>query len=144
MFFIGNLLSYSQIINCEEIEYSKNYKEEEYSTYHFVKSEFSMRSFKVFVVNDIIFFELISKIPKIFSEVPKQDYTDFYVLGISSFDLKNVTEIDKEIINNFLTEINEYRKNKNLSEVNVNIESSSNFVYLRSVDEICKYMICVH
>jgi hypothetical protein len=140
--FIGNLFCYSQIINCEEMEYSKDYKEKKYSTFHFVKSEFSMRSFQVFVVDDIIFFDLISRIPKIFSEVPKQDYTDFYVLGISNLDLKNLSEIEKEIIHNYLREINKYRKNKNLSVVNENIDSSPNIKYLKSVDELCQYMIC--
>ena len=121
LFLFSGLYCSSQIINCEEIEYSNKYGDKKYSTYHYVKSSFSKRNFQVFISNDTIFSDVIKKIPKIFNEIPKQDVTDFYVLGISEFNIEDISKIEKDLIINFIIEINQYRSSKNLFTVSENL-----------------------
>lgn len=142
LFLFTGLFCNSQIINCEEIEYSNKYEDKKYSTYHYVKSSFSRRNFQVFILNDTIFSKVIKKIPKIFNENPKQDVTDFYVLGISEFNIENISKIEKDLIINFIIEINQYRSSKNLFTVSKNLSEIKQIHYFKSSEELCDYMIC--
>ena len=107
-----------------------------------MKSSFSKRNFQVFISNDTIFSDVIKKIPKIFNEIPKQDVTDFYVLGISEFNIEDISKIEKDLIINFIIEINQYRSSKNLFTVSENLSEIKQIHYFKSSEELCEYMIC--
>ncbi|AXB55314.1 hypothetical protein HYN86_01305 [Flavobacterium fluviale] len=132
----------SQIIKGEETYYIAN-QEKNYSTYHFVKSEYSIRSFQIFVVNMINFEKIKSSIPKTFSRRPKQDFTDIYVLGIENFDKTQLMENEKKIIENYIIEINKYRAFYNLSVIEDREFIEKNFLhYIDNEKDLCLYMLC--
>lgn len=132
----------SQIIKCEEIKYSLKYDDTMYSTYHFVKSDYSMRGFQVFVTNEKIFQQVKDQIPQIINKTPKQNTTDFYVLGIENFEKLSIDKTEK-IIENFINEINEYRYFNKLSTVyNKEFINEHILRYISDTDELCKFMIC--
>jgi len=56
---------------------------------------------------------------KLYHEIPplykaKQEYTDVYLLGIENFDLNNLTETDKKILDAFYDSIIKYRNDNGL------------------------------
>lgn len=143
--FLNITFCFSQIIKNEEVFYNIEFKDKNYSTYHFVESQFSQRSFQVFVVNDSIFQEVITQVPRIKSQNPKQDYTDFYVLGISNLDINLLVNIDKEILSIYVNKINEYRRFNNLSTVeNKEFLDKHIIHFLKDKNDLCLYMQCAN
>ena len=66
----------------------------------------------------------------------------FYVLGISEFNIENISKIEKDLIINFIIEINQYRSSKNLFTVSENLSEIKQIHYFKSSEELCEYMIC--
>jgi hypothetical protein len=86
--------------------------------------------------------KIISNIPKIYDNNPKQDYTDLYILGISNFDKNKVTTEDKEIIAKYINEIKLYREFYKLSPIDNDEFTYKNFVkYIENENDLCNLMI---
>ncbi|WP_369615021.1 hypothetical protein [Flavobacterium sp. CFS9] len=140
--FFYNLVS-SQIVYGEETYYSLTNGEKKHSKYHFIKSEYSLRSYQIFITNSKNFEKIKSKIPRIFSKKTKQDYTDIYLLGISNFDEKQISENDKKIIDDYIDEINRYRVFYNLSIIKDRNFLVKNIIrYINNENDLCLYLLC--
>lgn len=132
----------AQVVNCEEANYLIEHQGETYATFHYAKADYSKRSLQVFITKYDTFLSVSEKIKAIKNNHPKQDYTDFYVLGIKGFDPSEISALKHEIINGFLKEINQYRALKKLSRIDED-SYPNNFVrYLESVEDVCVYLIC--
>lgn len=139
---IVSSLCFSQRVKCEETNYL-DYHDREFSSYHYIESDNSMRSLQVFIVNNKAFEKISLKIPEIFRNRPKQDFTDIYVLGISGFDKNTISQTEKEIIENFILDIKKYREFNKLSPIDNDEFTYKNIVrYIQNIDELCLYMIC--
>ena len=91
------------------IEISDHYREldgKAYATYQFACSSYSSsRPSLILLTNKDFFLELSTKLSTLYSA--KQEYTDVWILAITNFNQKNVSEVDKKIIEKFkLKDIN--------------------------------------
>ena len=131
------------IIKGESTFYLTNSDGQDYAIYQYVNSEFGMRPFQIIVINYDSFEKVKILIPKIFSQKPKQNGTDYYVIGLHHFDKKQIKDLDLKIINSYLEQINNYRKFNNLSPANNKDFLDKNCInYLNSDKELCTVMIC--
>lgn len=143
LFLIISTVCFSQIIKSEEIEYSQDYKNKTYSTYHYVDAEYSMRSLQIFIVENKVFEKIRLKIPRIIKKSPEQDFSDFYILGISDFNKNKISEIDKEIISKFIDSIKKYREFYSLSPIDNDEFTNKNIIrYINNEEDLCLFMIC--
>ena len=133
-------ICFGQNVKIEIADYSKKLDGKEYSTYQFVNSSYSRsRATLVLITNKEIFLELSSKLPNIFKA--KQEYTDVWVLGISNFDQKNITDIDKKIIQKFLEQIIKYRADNELPEYTLE-RLEADKLFIENKKEICQNLSC--
>lgn len=134
------VVNFGQNVNIEIADYQRKIDDKVYSTYQFVKSSYSYsRSTIVFLTNKTTLFELSAELKNRLT--PKQEYTDFWFLGIENFDSKKITETDQKIINLFLQNIIKYRKDNNLPDY-IFERLNADKIYIERNDEICKYIIC--
>ena len=131
------------------IEISDHYREldgKAYATYQFVSSSYSaLRPTLVFITNKDLSFELSHKLSTLYKA--KQEYTDVWILGITSFNQKNISEVDKKIIDKFLQQIIKYRADNNLplieGEPPYTLDDlQRDKIIIEKKDDICKYLIC--
>lgn len=138
LFHVG--ICIGQNVKIEIADYSKKLEGKEYSTFQFVSSSYSYsRATLVLITNKEIFLELSTKLPIIFKS--KQEYTDVWVLGISNFDQKSISEIDKKIIQKFLEQIIKYRADNNLPEYTLE-RLEANKLFIENKKEICLNLSC--
>ena len=133
-------VNFGQNVNIEIADYHRNIDDKVYATYQLVKSSYSYsRSTIVFLTNKATLFKLSEKLKERLT--PKQEYTDFWILGIENFDSKKITETDQKIIDLFIQNIIKYRKDNNLPEYTFE-RLNADKIYIERSDEICKYIIC--
>ena len=138
LFQVG--INFGQNVKIEIADYSRKLDGKEYSTYQFVSSSYShSRATLVLITNKEILIELSTKLPILFKA--KQEYTDVWVLGISNFDQKNISEIDKKIIQKFLEQIVKYRVDNNLPEYTLE-RLEANKLFIENKKEICRSLSC--
>jgi len=71
----------------------------------------------------------------------KQEYTDVWILGITNFNQKNISEVDKKIIDKFYQQIIKYRADNNLPiETLERLETDK--IIIEKKEEICRYLMC--
>lgn len=98
-----------------------------------------MRPTLVIITNENLFFQLSSKLSFIYKA--KQEYTDVWILGITNFSNKSVSEIDKKIIDTFFGQIVKYRADNSLPLYDVeSLEKVK--VFMENKQQICKYLVC--
>jgi hypothetical protein len=133
-------VNFGQNVNIEIADYHRNIDDKVYATYQLVKSSYSYsRSTIVFLTNKATLLELSGKLKDRLT--PKQEYTDFWILGIENFDSKKISETDQKIIDLFVQNIIKYRKDNNLPEYTFE-RLNEDKIYIERSDEICKYIIC--
>jgi hypothetical protein len=133
-------VNFGQNVNIEIVDYHRKIDDKVYSTYQLVKSSYSYsRSTIVFLTNKTTLFELSGELKNRLT--PKQEYTDFWILGIENFDSKEITETDQKIIDLFLQNIIKYRKDNNLPQYTFE-KLNADKIYIERSDEICKYIFC--
>ena len=152
LFILFPFAAFSQHNNYEKFD-SIKVDEKSYSTYFFNMEKNSLLNLaKVFVVKNKDFKKTVKKIPKIYA-ARKQEFTDFYVIALESMDNKVIVE--------YLNLIDSDRMKRNKSTFlrisNYDIKSHSNIYsskyrnlvngidnvhFLKSSNEICKYMFC--
>ena len=113
------------------IEISDHYREldgKAYATYQFVSSSYSaLRPTLVFITNKDLSFELLHKLSTLYKA--KQEYADVWILGITSFNQKNISEVDKKIIEKFYRQIIKYRADNSLPTYTIeNLEANKVFI----------------
>ena len=81
-------------------------------------------------------FDLSAQLPNLYKS--KQEYTDVCILGLTNFNQKDISEINKKIINLFLNQIVKYRTDNNLPEINFQ-NLSDNKYFIEKKAEICHY-----
>lgn len=134
------IVNFGQNVNIEIADYHRQIDDKVYATYQLVKSSYSYsRSTIVFITNKATLFELSAKLKN--KLTPKQEYTDFWILGIENFDSKKITETDQKIIDLFLQNIIKYRTDNNLPEYTFE-RLNTDKVFIEQSDEVCKYIIC--
>ena len=140
LFIFQIQILFGQNVSIEISDYSRNIDGKEYSTYQFVNSSYSSsRPTLVILTNKDLFLELSTKTPTLYKS--KQEYTDVWILGITNFNNKNVSEVDKKIIENFLEQIIKYRADNSLPTYSLeNLEA--NKIFIDNKVEICRYLIC--
>ena len=133
-------ISFGQNVKIEIADYSRKLDGKEYSTYQFVSSSYSYsRPTLVLITNKEIFLDLSTKLPLLHQT--KQEYTDVWVLGISNFDKKNISETDKKIIQKFLEQIIKYRADNNLPEYTLE-RLEADKLFIENKKEICQNLNC--
>lgn len=114
--------------------------EKVYSTFIFVNSSYSSsRPYLFLVVDKSLFLKLENKIQKHFKQ--KQEYTDIYLIGIENFDIKNVSDLEKKIIDEYIEKILVFRNSFNLPQMNKEIIYSS-INFLNKESDLCKKLAC--
>jgi predicted transport protein len=137
LFQVG--ISFGQNVKIEITDYSR-LDEKEYSTFQYVNSSFSFsRPTLVLITNKDLFVELSKKL--YISYKAKQEYTDVWILGIANFNQKNISELDKKIIEKFLQKITKYRTDNNLPEYTMQTLEADK-VFIDNKEEICRYLSC--
>ena len=117
LFLLLTFSSYSQNVKMEVLEYPKYFSETKYATYHFVQSSYnSSRPYTLIILNVDDFLNIYPKIKIEYEK--KQGFTDVYLLGIENLNSDNLTNKDKQIIENFHKEINKYRECNDLEYLN--------------------------
>lgn len=139
-FLLFFLNGFSQNVKIEIVDYLKSFEGVEYSTYQYANASYShSRPQIIFITDKDNFIKIQKKIEIFFST--KQEYTDVFILGINKFDKKNITEIDKKIIDEFLENIIKFRAYFNLPIYNKEqIYTSLN--YIEKQDDLCNYLSC--
>jgi hypothetical protein len=133
-------VNFGQNVNIEIVDYHRKIDDKVYSTYQLVKSSYSYsRSTIVFLTNKTTLFKLSEELKNRLA--PKQEYTDFWILGIENFDSKEITETDQQIIDLFLQNIIKYRGDNNLPKYTFE-KLNADKIYIERSDEICKYIFC--
>lgn len=91
--------------------------ETKYATYHFVQSSYSSsRPYTLIILDVDDFLNIYHKIKIEYER--KQGFTDVYWLGIEDLNFDNLSNNDKQIIENLHQEINKYRECNNLEYLN--------------------------
>lgn len=117
LFLLITFSSYSQNVKMEVLEYPKYFSEAKYGTYHFVQSSYSSsRPYTLIILSVDDFLNIYPKIKIEYEK--KQGFTDVYLLGIANLNPDNLTNNDKQIIENLRKEINRYRECNNLEYLN--------------------------
>ena len=131
---------FGQNVSIEISDYSRMLDGKEYSTYQFVNSSYSSsRPSLILLTNKDFFLELSTKLSTLYSA--KQEYTDVWILAITNFNQKNVSEVDKKIIEKFYRQIIKYRADNSLPTYTIeNLEA--NKVFIDNKVEICRYLKC--
>ncbi|WP_293890143.1 hypothetical protein [Flavobacterium sp.] len=153
IFLFSTFITYSQNQNFE-IKDTIEVNKVKLPTYFFnVEKNSHSNPAMVFIVNSKDFEKIKKLIPKLYFS-RKQEYTDFYVLSVKSLNdigaVKSyLNEIDldrmKRQKSTFLR-IYEFDKNHQkityTSLFKTFTETIDNVYYLKSVEELCKYMVC--
>ena len=125
------------------IEISDHYREldgKAYATYPFACSSYSSsRPTLVIITNKDLSFELFDKLLVLYKA--KQEYTDVWILGITNFNQKNISEVDKKIIDKFLQQIIKYRADNNLPPDTLE-QLEKHKIIIQKKEEICRYLMC--
>src|SRR5690606_13286081 len=104
LFSLVTISVYSQHVKMEVLEYPKYFSEVKYATYHFVHSSHSSsRPYTLIILSISDFWKIHPEIKKQFER--KQGFTDVYLLGIGNLNSDELTNNDKQIIENFYNEI---------------------------------------
>jgi hypothetical protein len=131
---------FGQNIKLEIADYSRKINGKEYATFQYVRSSYSFsRATIVFITNRPIFLDLTTRIPPLFNK--KQEYTDVWVLGITGFDQKNVSEVDRKIISSFFQQIIKYRNDNDLPAYSLE-RLENDKIFLTKKQDICKFLSC--
>jgi len=131
---------FSQNVKIEIVDFLKSMEGVEYSTYQYANASYShSRPPLIFITDKNNFMDIYTKIPDFF--LTKQEYTDVFILGINKFNKKNLTEIDKKIIDDFLENIMKFRQCFNLPIYNKELMYTS-LNYIEKEDNLCKYLSC--
>jgi len=131
-------ISFGQNVNIEISDYYCKLDGKVYSTYQFVSSSYSsLRPTLVIVTNKDLSFEISTKLSILYKS--KQEYTDVWILGITNFNQKNISEIDKKIIDKFFQQIIKYRADNNLPS-DTRLETDK--IIIENKNEICRYLVC--
>lgn len=133
-------LCISQNISIKISDYYRKMDKKVYSTFIFVNSSYSSsRPYLFLVVDKSLFLKLENKIQKHFKQ--KQEYTDIYLIGIENFDIKNVSDLEKKIIDEYIEKILVFRNSFNLPQMNKEIIYSS-INFLNKESDLCKKLAC--
>lgn len=133
-------ISFGQNISVEISDHYRKLDGKVYSTYQYVNSSYSYsRPTLVIITNKNLSFELWTKLSMIFKA--KQEYTDIWILGITDFNQKEVSEVDKKIMDTFFQQIIKYRADNNLPSYSLEILQEDK-VILERKEEICQYLMC--
>jgi len=133
-------ISFGQNVRIEISDYSRKIDENEYSTYQFVNSSYSsLRPTLVILTNKDLFLELSTKLSTLYKA--KQEYTDVWILGITNFDKKNISEVEKNIIEKFYKHIIKYRIDNDLPPYTIE-RLEADKIYIEQEKEICRYLMC--
>jgi len=131
---------FSQNVKIEIVDYLKRIEGVEYSTYQYANASYSYsRPPIIFITDKDNFIKIYQEIPIFFST--KQEYTDVFILGINKFSKKNITEIDKKIISEFLENIIKFRACFNLPIYNSE-QLYTSLYYIEKEENLCKYFSC--
>jgi len=132
--------SFGQNVRIEISDYYREFEGKVYSTYQFVSSSYSSsRPTLAIITNKDLSFELFDKLSILYKA--KQEYTDIWILGINNFNPKNISEVDKKIIDKFLQQIIKYRTDNNLPpETLERLETDK--IIIEKKEEICQYLMC--
>ncbi|MBJ2127242.1 hypothetical protein [Flavobacterium sp. IB48] len=133
-------ISFGQNISVEISDHYRELGGKVYSTYQYVNSSYSYsRPTLVILTNKNLSFELSTKLSIIFKA--KQEYTDIWILGIADFNQKEVSEVDKKIIDTFFQQIIKYRAGNNLPSYSLESLQEDKIILERK-EEICQYLMC--
>lgn len=128
IFTFFTVLGFSQHVKMEVLEYPKYFSEVKYATYHFVQSSYSSsRPYTLIILSVDDFLNIYPKIKIEYEK--KQGFTDVYLLGIENLNPDNLTNKDKQIIENFHKEINRYRECNHLEHLNESYFESHKHFY---------------
>lgn len=133
-------ISYGQNVSIEISDHYRVLDGKVYSTYQFVSSSYSSsRPTLVILTNKDLSFEISTKLSILYKA--KQEYTDVWILGITNFNQKNVSQVDKKIIDKFYQQIIKYRADNNLPiETLERLETDK--IIIEKKEEICRYLMC--
>ena len=133
-------ISYGQNVSIEISDHYRVLDGKAYSTYQFVSSSYSSsRPTLVILTNKDLSFELSTKLSILYKA--KQEYTDVWILGITNFNQKNVSEVDKKIIDKFYQQIIKYRSDNNLPIETIE-RLETNKIIIEKKEETCRYLMC--
>lgn len=133
-------ISFGQNVRIEISDYSRKIDGKEYSTYQFVNSSYSSsRPTLVILTNKDLFLELSTRLSTLYKS--KQEYTDVWILGITDFDKKNISEVEKNIIEKFYKHIIKYRIDNDLPPYTIE-RLGADKIYIEQEKEICRYLMC--
>lgn len=137
LFQVGSC--FGQDIKIEIADYSRFIDGTEYSTFQFVNSSYSRsRPTLVLITNKDLLLDLSAKLPILYKA--KQEYTDVWILGITNFNQKNISEVDKKIMAIFFQQIIKYRTDNNLSGYPLETLEAEK-VFIENKEEIYKYLL---
>lgn len=135
-----SLKLYSQNVNIEITDLEKETDGIKYATLQYVNSSYSyLRPTAVFVMNKEIIENIYSNMPDYF--YGKQEYTDVFFLGIENFDSKNIKEVEKKIIDDFLDKIIKFRAYSELP-FNSKEDLQRTLFYIAKSEELCANLSC--
>jgi len=133
-------ISFGQNVNIEISDHYCELDGKAYATYQFVNSSYSSsRPTLVILTNKDLSFELSSKLSILYKA--KQEYTDVWILGITNFNQKNVSEVEKKIIDTFYQQIIKYRADNNLPIKTIE-RLDTDKIIIEKKEEICRYLSC--
>ncbi|MBK0371311.1 hypothetical protein [Flavobacterium agrisoli] len=139
-------ISFGQNVSIEISDHYRELDGKAYATYQFACSSYSaLRPTLVILTNKDLSFELFDKLSVLYKA--KQEYTDVWILGITNFNQKNISEIDKKIIDKFLQQIIKYRADNNLPSMELEPPDTletlqRDKIIIEKKEEICKYLMC--
>ncbi len=132
---------FGQNVKIEIIDYYKKDEGKEFSMYQFANASYSSsRASILFITPKRQFLNLINKISGLYTK-KKQEYTDVWILGIDIDDKRELSEIEKKIINNFLEKVIKYRSDNDLPPYDLN-RLNEEIIFLDNYRNVCKYLIC--
>ncbi|MCI9844361.1 hypothetical protein [Flavobacterium pectinovorum] len=133
-------ISFGQNVSIEVSDHYRELDGKAYATYQFVSSSYSSsRPSLVILTNKDLSFELSTKLSILYKV--KQEYTDVWILGITNFNQKNVSEVDKKIIDKFYQQIIKYRADNNLPLETLE-RLATDKIIIEKKEEICLYLMC--
>ncbi|MBF4465000.1 hypothetical protein [Flavobacterium sp. LC2016-12] len=133
-------ISFGQNVSIEISDHYRELDGKAYATYQFVCASYSSsRPTLVILTNKDLSFELSDKLSILYKA--KQEYTDVWILGITDFNQKNASEVDKKIIDKFLKQIIKYRSDNNLPPDTLESLETDKII-IEKKEEICKYLMC--
>ena len=143
--FVILLLFACNLCVCQNVyleiqDWHKKFDNETYSMYQFADASYSSsRSTLIIITSKDVLVTLSQFFPQ--TRGKKKEYSDVWILGFVEADLKNLSQVEQQIIELFYKQILKYRQDNNLAQY-IRSRLDDLTIFISNANEICSHFNC--